>query len=79
MPGWVHEHCYGTDRGIRGRAAEGQIWRLLHPWQQCAVYFGGAEIRTTSCACRLWTFESEPRQTTLKPARAERGSRRYTT
>ena len=38
VPRWLHEHCNGTNRGVRERAAQEQVWRRLHPWQQRALY-----------------------------------------
>jgi len=38
MFGWVHEHRPRADGGVRGGAAEEQVRRRLHPWQQRSLH-----------------------------------------
>ena len=49
VPGRVHEHRAGAERGVCQRAAQEQIWRRLHQGQQRALHFHSEEkARLTS-------------------------------
>lgn len=56
VPGWLHEHCDGADRGVCEWAAEEQVWRLLHPRQQWWVQVVGGKCAEDWCSgVQQWT------------------------